>query len=338
MYYKFIEYYFKVINDKKFIKFGKELAHLLDIELEKNNNEVETVKNWVENIKGKCVNDKYFKVCIDSLFIHAYNHSDNGSFPSGIEFDYYGNLGKAELADILFINSFYYNRKLILKKINFNQAKKQKNNSRWDIDEKQLYLLTRLPRFKGIKGSIVPQIDFYIHSYCGNLTSYGLMNKENFIFISADNILLAKGNKKSVNLKDFRFIFDINCFNECFKKYHCFEDYLRYKCYLPFFYSVLFSENTYKFIFSFIKGYIGEIVENEIFYYKNEEANNLLKGILENIKTYGKKSNNKEILNFISRFSDSDGINIGNNEFEENNEGRGLAVVHIKIYLGMNYE
>lgn len=128
MYYKFIEYYFKVINDKKFIKFGKELAHLLDIELEKNNNEVETVKNWVENIKGKCVNDKYFKVCIDSLFIHAYNHSDNGSFPSGVEFDYYGNLGKAELADILFINSFYYSRFSDSDGINIGNNEFEENN------------------------------------------------------------------------------------------------------------------------------------------------------------------------------------------------------------------
>ena len=202
----FFRNYQELIKSNSFIKFEKQLSNLLDVELSKNLKEVETVKNWITNLNGKNFKHNGLSTNINSLFIHGYNHSEKGSHPSGVEFDYYNNKIGKELADIIFISSFYYGNKKVLEKVTFNQAKWgeiKSTTSSWKIDQGQLYLLSRLPRFNGINSSIIKNKDYYIDNISKCLTSYGLMNKENFVFISTNYLLTAMAGKKSVNLKDF---------------------------------------------------------------------------------------------------------------------------------------
>ena len=87
----FFKNYQELIKSDDFIKFKKDLSNLLDKELCKDDKEVQTVKEWIEKINGKSCGNKGLDTTINSLFIHGYTSPDKGSFPSGVEFEYYCN-------------------------------------------------------------------------------------------------------------------------------------------------------------------------------------------------------------------------------------------------------
>jgi len=349
----FFRNYQELIKSDSFIKFEKELSHLLDIELSKDLKEVETVKNWMTNLNGKSFKHNGLSTNINSLFIHSYNHSEKGSYPSGVEFDYYGNKISKELADIIFISSFYYKNKKVLEKVTFNQAKWGKikfTTSSWKIDQGQLYLLSRLPRFNGVKGSIIQNKDYYINNISKCLTSYGLMNKENFVFISTNYLLTAMAGKKSVNLKDFQSLnISVNNMNLNFpileddifyyELFYFLEKYCRRNdCCLSIFNklfrtsSIYFTNNTFEFLSEYLRGNIGEIIYNDISKIVNNSANNLLSDIIENIKNLAYVKKNQEAEQFIQNYDSSDNIRIDNVEFKEPNKG--LGIIQAKVNLG----
>jgi len=351
---RFFRNYQELIKSNSFTKFEKELSNLLDTELSKNLKEVETVKNWITKLNGKNFTYNGLKTNINSLFIHGYNHSEKGSYPSGVEFDYYDNIYKRELADIIFISSFYYRGKKVLEKVTFNQAKwgdVKSTTSSWKIDQGQLYLLSRLPRFNGVNGSIISNKDYYINNISKCLTSYGLMNKENFVFISTNYLLTAMGGKKSINLKDFQnlnnleqnmhlgipFLNDDFLYHEFF---YFLEKYCRKSdCCLNTFNklfnnsSIHFTNNTFEFVSKYLKGNIGEIIHNDITKTQNDEVKNLILDIVKNINTFASQTKNKEAQAFILNYNNSNNVGINDNielkEFENS-----LGIIQIKVDLG----
>jgi len=346
--------YKELINSYSFIKFEKELSNLLDIELSRNLKEVETVKNWITTINGKKFNHNGLSANINSLFIHGYNHSEKDSHPSGVEFDFYNKKERRELADIIFISSFYYRSKKVLEKITFNQAKwgeVKARTSSWKIDQGQLYLLSRLPRFNGVNGSFISNKNYYINTLSKCLTSYGLMNKENFIFISANNLLTAMAGKKSVNLKDFQSLntleYNLNLEFPIFEDeifyydlFYLLEKYCRRHNYcLDIFNkllgtsSICFTNNTYEFISKYLKGNIGEIIYNNITTTINSSASDLMSDIIQNIKSFSDMQKNYEAMQFIQNYDGSENIkNHDNIEFKE--PKRGLGLIQLKVNLG----
>ncbi len=327
---------------------------MLDVELSKNLKEVETVKNWVIKLNNKKFSYNGLGASINSLFIHGYNHSDKGSHPSGVEFDYYDKKERRELADIIFIASFYYRNKKILEKVTFNQAKWgeiKSTTSSWKIDQGQLYLLSRLPRFKGINSSIITNKNYYIDNISKCLTSYGLMNKENFVFISTNYLLTAMAGKKSVNLKDFQSlntlehnlnlnfpIFDNDVFY--YELFYFLERYCRRNDYcLNIFNKLLgtsstyFANNTFEFLSEYLKGNIGEIIYNDITKTINSSASALMSDIIQNIKIISHIQQNNEAMQFIQNYDDSGNIKINDNiEFKEPESG--LGIIQVKVNLG----
>jgi len=352
----FFRNYQKLIQSNEFIIFGKKLSHSLDIELSKNLKEVETVKNWITKINGENFNHNGLSTNINSLFIHGYNHSEKGSHPSGVEFDFYNKKENREFADIIFISSFYYRNRKVLEKITFNQAKWgeiKSTTSSWKIDQGQLYLLSRLPRFKGINSSFIPKKDYYIDNISKCLTSYGLMNKENFVFISTNYLLTVMAGKKSVNLKDLQ---SLNTLKQNFNNNINFplfaDDYL----YHEFFYYVEkycrrngicfnivnrlfsnssehFANNTFEFLAEYLKGNIGEIIYNDITKTINSSASVLTSDIIQNIKSVSHVQQNSEAMQFIQNYDDSGNIKINDNiEFKEPENG--LGIIQVKVNLG----
>ncbi len=348
----FIEKYQEMIKSKEFNKFKKDLASSLDQELEKNDKEVETVKNWVETINKQTLTTKNQKIDVNSLFIHGFRGSEKGSSPSGVEFDYYGNTCKRELADIIFISSFYYQHKKVFEKATINQAKwsniKTTNRS-WKIEEGQFYLLSRLPVFKGINGSIIKNEEYCIDNMSKCLTSYGLMNKENFVFVSTNNLLTAMGGKKSINLKDFQYL---NCLDQnthvnipfyhhrhhYHEFFHFLEKYCcKYGCCvntlskLFFNTSTTFTNNTYEFVSEYLKGNIGETIHNSMTNLYNKRANILIQDIMKNINEFATTTNNENAVSFIKNYNfieDSNDNNDNNMKFD-----KGFGIVQIKIHL-----
>jgi len=341
--------YQKLIQSDPFIKFEKELSNSLDIELSKDSKEVETVRNWISNINGKNFNHNGLSVSINSLFIHGYNHSEKDSYPSGVEFDFYDEKAKKEFADIIFISSFYYKNRKVLEKITFNQAKWGEikvTTSSWKIDQEQLYLLSRLPRFRGINGSYIPNDkDYHIDNISKCLTSYGLMTRENFVFISTSYLLTAMAGKKSVNLKDFQSLnslqhnlnfpilnYDIShkelfylLLNYCGRNYRCLNNFNK----LLGAYSTYFANNTFEFLSEYLKGNIGEVICNDITKTINSSASVLMSDIIRNIKA----QKNDEAMQFIQNYNGSNDININeNNEFKE--PKKGLGIIQVKANLG----
>ena len=350
----FFRNYQELIKSNLFIKFEKQLSNLLDVELSKNLKEVETVKNWVTKLNNKEFSYNGLGTSINSLFIHGYNHSDKGSHPSGVEFDYYDKKERKELADIIFISSFYYRGKKVLEKVTFNQAKWgeiKSTTSSWKIDQGQLYLLSRLPRFNGINGSIISNKDYYINNISKCLTSYGLMNKENFVFISANYLLSAIASKKSVNLKDFQnlsmlthninlnfpildddiFYHELFYFLEryCIRNDYCLNIFNK----LLGTSSTYFTNNTFEFLSEYLKGNIGEIIHNDITKTINSSASVLMSDIIQNIKNVSHMQQNNEAIQFIQNYGGSDNIKINDNiEFEEPENG--LGIIQVKVNLG----
>ncbi len=324
---RFHKFYDLWFNDR-FVQFTKELSFKLNNILCEDLKEVESVKKWVDTFNNTNeFNDNGVSIKFNSVFIHGFdhrfNHYENGSHPSGVEFDYLNNSkSKKELGDILFISSFCENNQKYLEKISINQTKWgviKKTTSTWEIDEKQLYLISRFPRFNGVNGSIIPNCDFNIEDYSKGLGSYGLMTKENFIYVSALDVLQFIGGKKSINLNDLK-----NCQRNEFHPdvfWYVYSDLIRF--------SKLYCGNTYEFVTEYLRGKIGEVIDGE--HNTNKEAKRLLNHMLSNIKSYSQQTNNQNVINFLNNYGDfTDSDNLINNNIDLNGN---FGIIQMKINL-----
>ncbi|MBI4977151.1 MAG: hypothetical protein HZC28_06685 [Spirochaetes bacterium] len=325
MAHRFFEKYEELLQKADFIKLCKRLSFQLNGVLGRDLNEVESVKQWVDIFnRTPHLNIPGYEISFNSVFIHGFNHSDKGSYPSGVEFDYLNNLTeKRELADIIFTTSFYENNNKILEKISFNQAKWgaiKRTTSSWEIDKEQLFLLTNFPRFSGANGSLIPNTDFNIEDFSRCLGSYGLMTTENFIYLSARNLQQLIGGKKTINLNDFKSIPSINAH----------PDYHRYYHYIPSIFSKTFCNNTYEFITDYLSGRIGEVIIGV--FLQNDSARFLFHNILSAIKNLTNSQDFTrdftEFLNKYGDFNENDNLTNVEYKFSEN-----LGIVQLKIKI-----
>ena len=352
--HNFIKDYLALTNSSNFIQFYKDLAFKLDVILDKGQGEVKTVQDWVNLLNNENLNSKFGQINFNTIFIHSFNRSQHGSHPSGIEFDSLlspkyssSKISKKEMGDIIFITSFYDKQNKILEKMTINQVKKTKDTA-WNIDQEQLYFLSRFPRFKGVVGSIIPQKNYYLQDHSKALGSFGLMQNNNFTFLGANRLLTVIGNKSSVKLNDFSLMNNFTPqpnFSLCLDDDFCYHLYKKFHRTIPYQYisslnklfniefSNLYSNSTFDFIENYLKGYIGELIACDE--YKNistnTEANRFLNDILSNLS---QDINNQVFLNnygYAGRNNDNNPIN--SFDFDEES---GIAIIQVKITLEGN--
>ncbi len=314
--------------------------------------EDEIVEDIVNALKGlRDFEVSKFSISTNSIFIHGAHNS--------VEFEYYGEKIKKELGDLIFILSVVYNDKKYFEKLTISQAKKSnknKNTLSWDIDKGQLYLLSRFPKFKGIRG-LIPKKEFILYDYCKCLGSYTLFyNPGDFVFISAPKLEDIIKHKKSVNTKDLsNFRMSYNCFVQnlfclClidpdffYSYYRWIFRYFRYCFYAPYSKCVLgfchYSHNVDDFVDKYLRGCIGELIYSPVGLY-NKNALNLLRMLLKAVKEKAEGDNDEKTLKFIENFYKYPYINDGNGGTGDEGlgdfdfEGGGIGIIHTIINLG----
>ena len=194
--------YVELLNTEKFAKYQKDFAAKIQNALCDAYEEgcyehdiVSIVGSIVNGVNGLCTSNGKFKISTNSVFIHG--------LKSLVEFEYHGQKAKRELGDLVFIISIVYNRKKYFEKFTISQFKKDTIKNSWDLSNKeQLYLLSRFPSFRGIKG-IIPKKEYNLHNYSGCLGSYSLLySPGDFAFVSAPRLESYLGKKKSIDIAD----------------------------------------------------------------------------------------------------------------------------------------
>ncbi len=340
-----VEKYLVAIRSDIFAEYEKEFAQKITSALAKgylqNSHEtplvqiVEDVVNNVDNLNRK----DHFELSTRSIFIHGNK--------SQVKFDCYGqSVPSIELGDLIFIISVVFDNKKYFEKFTINQFKRDKRNTKsisWSIgNRKQLYLLSRFPTFRGVKG-LIPKKDFNLPNYSGCLGSYGLLyNPGDFAFVSATGLDSFIGHKKTLKKKEL---------------YHLTEKYLF--PYFPYFYPdidellSLSSEfkrylswnlfgnyhrayNVFDFAHKYLRVGIGEPIFMKIGIY-NSLAKNFLHELFSAVKIKARRE--RDILKFIDGFfrydyasSEGEGSFRGNIEFDF--EGGGIGIIHTIINLG----
>lgn len=358
-----IEKYIETIESDVFASYEKKFAHAITSALSEcyhqKLDETDMVKD-VERIVNSCrnLNDKsskpYFELSTNAVYIHGYPNK------SGVEFDYYGKNAPVELGDIIFIISIVFNGQKYFEKFTITQFKKDKKRTRsisWNIDKKeQLYLLSRFPTFRGVKGSLVPQKDFNLSNYSGCLGSYGFLYRPgDFTFVSATRLNSYLGDNKKINGNDLfrlcqnRDVIDTNQWFHFWHEWIHMIDIYRHFCkphcdlcslFLPqiFLGNCHFSRNAFDFVDKYLRLCMGEPTVMKIGR-RNVGVRNFLYELLSAIKIKAKRENRQDILNFIDAFfrygfSDDE----GEGGFREGNvfdfDGGGIGVVHTVINLG----
>ena len=93
MTHRFFEKHEELLQKTDFIKLCKELSFKLNGVLGQDLNEVESVKQWVDIFnQTPHLSNSGYEISFNSVFIHGFNHSEKGSYPSGVEYDYLNNL------------------------------------------------------------------------------------------------------------------------------------------------------------------------------------------------------------------------------------------------------
>jgi hypothetical protein len=141
---------------------------------------VQTLQDVVNHVHDLSMKDPLssFELSTSSIFIHGNK--------SQVTFDYYGENKPGELGDLIFIISLVLNRQIYFEKLTVNQFKRDKTGQKsiaWEIDHKQLYLLSRFPKFRVVKG-LIPKKEFSLPNYSGCLGSFGLLYRPgDFVFV-----------------------------------------------------------------------------------------------------------------------------------------------------------
>ena len=353
---KVIENYCKLIRTKDFVRykniFASKLKKALINEYNKGSKEPNMVSAVVDNINKKLssfsINNR-FEISTTSIFIHGPSKGQE----TRVEFDYYGKKIKGELGDLIFILSVVYKNKKYFEKFTISQFKKDEKDDnkliRWNLrNKKQVYLLSRFPTFKGVKGSIIPMKEFNLPNCFGCLGSFNLLYKPgDFVFISASLLETLLGKNKSISLNKISYLGKLLSYYLPFMGFCCWK-IMRYECgfYFPDCYfdfkNILgFSHYAYKvydFVDKYLRGFIGELAYSPIGWY-NKPAGDFLKELLLKIRKKAKEKEDRNILSFIDEFFKysyvGNQINRGGEDREEfDYEGGGIGIIHVLINLG----
>lgn len=360
-----IKKYLRLIRTEDFAKYEKYFAYNVQMGLNEGYNQgfyepkmVSEVEGIINNLQGLSISADRFTISTNSIFIHG-NRSQ-------VEFEYYGQRVQRELGDLIFILSIIYNGRKYFEKFTLSQFKKDNDTLRWDLSNKeQIYLLSRFPSFRGIKGSIIPMRKFSLPNYFGCLGSFNLFFRPgDFIFVSAGQLESFIGERKSINIDNISKLleppnyyftyptpFDWHYIVELLYIWSKMPRYKMpmYKMLIPFFppYSIgilgfsHYASNIYDFTDKYLRGYIGELTYSDIGIY-NMPAFNFLCELLSAIRKKAEKEKKEEVADFVKKFfyypyssGNEGGIREG---IEFDYEGGGIGIIHTSINLGVNYK
>lgn len=349
--------YMDVIRSDVFTRYEKEFSRRINSALSRGYLQslpepplVQIVENVVNGVRELTMKDHriYFELSTKSVFIHGNK--------SQVEFDYYGQSMQRELADLIFIISVVFNGQKYFEKFTLNQFKKDKSTVKtvsWDISNReQLYLLSRFPTFKGVRGSIIPMREYTLPNYSGCLGSYGLLyNPGDFVFVSATELDPFMGYKNSLkinelyhliyktgNLAFLYFSYFYPDINELLYLMNKFYKYYGLKWYFLWnlFGNYHYASNVFDFAHKYLTVGIGEPIFMKIGI-DNSQARVFLHELLSAVKI--KARGEKDILSFIDGFfrykyagNESESGFRENIEFDF--EGGGIGMIHTIINLG----
>ena len=351
-----IEKYIQLIETESFSKYEKDFAQKMQMGLYGGYHRgayepkmVSDIEAIINNVNGLSVSANRFPISTNSIFIHGNK--------SQVEFEYYGQRVQRELGDLIFILSVIYNGRKYFEKFTISQFKKDDNKFRWDLSNKeQIYLLSRFPSFRGIRGSIIPMKEFNLLNYSGCLGSFNLLFRPgDFVFLSAPLLERLVGNRKSIGRFRISQIWEPPCY--CFHYPTPFDcPYIFWKrkvcghesrspffphcccmCVLGF---CRFASNIHEFVDKYLRGNIGELIYSDFGIYNApafDFLHELLSAIRRKAKQKPEQNGNAEIIKFIEEFfSPSYSGNKGGMRegIEFDYEGGGIGIIYTTINLG----
>jgi hypothetical protein len=361
-----IEKYFEISKHDKFISHWQKLAEKLIEGIKQGYNnacsedkivqDVELIINSIGDFETQ-IDRKKIIISTKSIFIHGRK--------SQVKFKYYGKETQRELGDIIFILSVVYKNKKYFEKLTINQVKKAKPSSpiKWNFNNKssleQLYLLSRFPSFKGVKGSLIlPQKEYKLPNYSNCLGTHGfLYYPGDFALVSSKLLdIILSSRKRTFYLKDLLNLEYLEFVNQkaslLFWRnvYNLFSKFCKFRYFfpnwqLPLLINKCVIYNAYDFAREYLLGHIGELIyaKEEVFPFlfpQNNFALRFLQDLLSMLESRSKKD--KAVQNFISSFNMYSYANLGGGGSEsiagsydmEFEEGGGIGIVHTVINLG----
>lgn len=337
-----LEKYRDVIRSDVFVKYEKQLADKIVSALSKGYVQglhepplVKVVENVIEGVGDFDEKSRrpYFRLSTKSIFIHGNK--------SQVQFKYYGNwVNSIELGDLVFIISVVYNGKKHFEKITINQFKKEKSRSKsvsWSItNKKQLYLLSRFPPFRGVRG-LIPKKTCYLPNNSGCLGSYGLLYKPgDFAFISATRLDCFMGDRKTLKMTELHDLINTTVKHPF---YWC-------EVFCPLDWHILgnchFSNDVFSFVHEYLRANIGEPALSKIGV-DNPQVRIFLDKLMSVIESRARKEKSKEkskkMLNFVNAFRefpylDTEKRNRFNKSAGFDDDRGGIGIIHTTIDLG----
>jgi hypothetical protein len=352
-----IRKYLQLIAMEHFAKYEKDFAIRVQIGLNEGYQRgfyepaiVSVVEEIINKLNGLSISANKFEISTKSIFIHGNK--------SQVEFEYYGQKVQRELGDLIFILSVIYNRRKYFEKFTISQFKKANDKLRWDLSNKeQIYLLSRFPPFRGIKGSIIPMREFNLPNYSGCLGSFNLLFRPgDFVFVGAPQLESSIGSRKSIDIVDiskfweppsyftYPIPFDWPYIEELL---YFWRELRRHNIISPLYFNFIgilgFSRcasNIHDFVDKYLRGNIGELTYSAIGIY-NAPALGFLCELFSAIMKKARKENKIDIINFIKEFfrhpySGNEGGMREGVEFDY--EGGGIGIIWTSINLGEGEE
>lgn len=350
-----IKTHFAAIRSDVFAKYEKEFAERMTSTLSKGYAKgllelplVKVVEDVVNSVRDFNVTNRkpYFKLSTKSVFIHGSK--------SQVEFDCYGQRARRELGDLVFIVSVIFNGQKYFEKFTINQFKKDKKSSgrsiSWSIANKeQLYLLSRFPVFRGVKGSLIPAKNYNLPNYSGALGSYGLLYRPgDFAFVSSTKLDSFLGKRQSLKLNELPMITAVAQTHTFFPPVHFYpdvDDLLFHLMLRPYGYmnrdvfgNCHIAYNVFEFVHNYLRMSVGEPAFMKSSMY-NPQARKFLHNLLSAIRIKAQRDRSKNILDLIDRFFENDYVHEGgeggfNESIEFDYEGGGIGIIHAIIGLG----
>jgi hypothetical protein len=262
-----------------------------------------------------------FDLETNSVFIHGKK--------AQVEFNYSGpTTGSVELGDLIFICTLVFQGKRYLERMTISQFKKDndtRNVFSWTIDnDKQLYLLSRFPKFKCVEGILPKTIEYNLPNRSGCLGSYGLIQEPGeFVFVSATCLDSLLGKKKTIRKYELYG-------NSAYRGRILVNRFIIDSCHLCL--------DAYIFADNYLGLNIGEpLVVCQTSY--NLQARKLLDYLLRFLKAkFANKNPPPSVAGFIDSFrrfpyADGFGQDFGDDE-NFGDENNGIGIVHTTIKMG----
>jgi len=202
-----IRKYIAAIKSTDFIRYEKRFSNAIVAALtkgfQKGHREdrivkvIESIINKIHDLRGSA-DDAH--ITTNAAFVHGNK--------SHVEFDCYGGKTTKELGDMIFIISVIFKKRKYLEKMTICSFKKEPpRDPKWQIDREQLYLLSRFPEFKGVRGIAPKGTEHALPNYSGCLGAYALLYRPgDFAFLSATRLERFLGPRKSLRRNDLHLV------------------------------------------------------------------------------------------------------------------------------------